>query len=192
MTSRQMPGLQTIISQMPGRKTPGRQMIFRKKRKSKSTKNFADAYFTVEAAFVIPVVLFVFIMLLYLAFYLYDRCVMAQDCYIVSYRQSIEKGGADRAGQEALRSQLGHKLFMLSKFECSSSGGGTILARADASMEPPLPWAALSEPGQSGDLRSWNLGVEEAARRTDPPKDYRRVRRLLYLAGKAGGRSGPQ
>ena len=75
----------------------------------------ADAYFTVEAALIIPIVLCIFVMIIYLSFYLYDRCVMSQDWYVLSYRQSIEKGGADRAGRSAAGEQFGQKLFMLSR-----------------------------------------------------------------------------
>ena len=52
----------------------------------------AEAYFTVEAALIVPVVVCIFVMIIYLSFYLYDRCVLTQDCYVLSYRQSIEKG----------------------------------------------------------------------------------------------------
>lgn len=145
----------------------------------------ADAYFTVEAALIIPIVLCIFVMIIYLSFYLYDRCVMAQDCYVLSYRQSIEKGGADRAGKAAAGEQLGHKLFMLSRMEAGMSGGRKICVRVNAVMEPPLFGLDFFE-----QERHWMLGVEEKARKTDPPKDYRRVRRIMNLAAtvkKTGG-----
>lgn len=145
----------------------------------------ADAYFTVEAALIIPIVLCIFVMIIYLSFYLYDRCVMAQDCYVLSYRQSIEKGGADRAGKAAAGEQLGHKLFMLSRMEAGMSGGRKICVKVNAVMEPPLFGLDFFE-----QERHWMLGVEEKARKTDPPKDYRRVRRIMNLAAtvkKTGG-----
>jgi len=145
----------------------------------------ADAYFTVEAALIIPIVLCIFVMIIYLSFYLYDRCVMAQDCYVLSYRQSIEKGGADRAGKAAAGEQLGHKLFMLSRMEAGMSGGRKICVKVNAVMEPPLFGLDFFEKE-----RHWMLGVEEKARKTDPPKDYRRVRRIMNLAAmvkKTGG-----
>ena len=60
----------------------------------KGRRKEADAYFTVEAAVIVPIVLFLFVMIIYMSFYLYDRCVMTQDFYILSYRQSLEKGTA--------------------------------------------------------------------------------------------------
>lgn len=147
----------------------------------------AEAYFTVEAALVVPVVLCIFVMIIYLSFYLYDRCVMAQDCYVLSYRQSIEKGKADRAGQEAAGTQFGGKLFMLSRMETGVSKGKNICVRANAAMEPPLFGLDFFDRE-----RLWMLGVEEKACRTDPPRDYRRVRRILNLAAKAAGRGDGQ
>ena len=137
----------------------------------------AEAYFTVEAALVVPVVLCIFVMIIYLSFYLYDRCVMAQDCYVLSYRQSIEKGKADRAGQEAAGTQFGGKLFMLSRMETASSSGTRISVKINAAMAPPLFGLDFFR-----ENRQWILSVQENARKSDPPCDYRRIRRIMYLA----------
>lgn len=149
--------------------------------KRKDPTRAADGYFTVEASLVIPVVLCVILMLMYLSFYLYDRCILAQDCYVLSYRQSIEKGDADRAGEGAAREQFGQKLFMLHGLETGCSAGGTIRVHASAAMETPVFLPDFLR-GQ----RKWSLAAGEKARKTDPPKDYRRVRRLLHLAAAAG------
>lgn len=137
----------------------------------------ADAYFTVEAALIIPIVLCIFVMIIYLSFYLYDRCVMSQDCYVLSYRQSIEKGGADRAGQPAAGEQFGQKLFMLSRMETASSSGTRISVKINAAMAPPLFGLDFFR-----ENRQWILSVQEKARKSDPPRDYRRIRRIMYLA----------
>ena len=155
--------------------------IDERKRESGNVSPAADAYFTVEAALVVPVVLCIFVMVLYLAFYLYDRCVISQDCYILGYRQGIWKGTEERAQNQDARIQIGKKVFMLERLETDVSKGGTVRVRANASMAPPLFGFDLFMR-----QRRWLLGVEEKARRTDPPKDYRRVRRLMNLAAAAG------
>ncbi len=142
-----------------------------------------DAYFTVEAALIVPIVLCIFVMIIYLSFYLYDRCVMSQDCYVLSYRQSIEKGRADRAGQSAAGEQFGQKLFMLSRMESASSRGTRISIKVSAVMEPPLFGLDFFR-----ENRYWILNVQEKARKTDPPRDYRRVRRILNLASLAANK----
>lgn len=137
-----------------------------------------DAYFTVEAAVIVPVVLFLFVMIIYLSFYLYDRCVMTQDFYILSYRQSLEKGKADRSSTGEIHKQTGNKLFMLSGFEASASSGGTIRVNGNARINAPLPGAGSFFPLE-GDL---TLSAEGKARRTDPPAAYRKVRRIMNLS----------
>ena len=150
-------------------------------RRNDGREKGADAYFTMEAAVIVPVVLFLFVMIIYLSFYLYDRCVMTQDFYILSYRQSLEKGAADRSSTGEIHKQTGDKLFMLSGFDASSSSGGTIRVTGQAQMKPPLPGAGSFFPLE----RDWTLSAEGQARRTDPPKDYRKVRRIMNLSKNA-------
>lgn len=168
-----MPQLSSVSQAFAIKLTAGRSGVEMKRKKTS-----AEAYFTVEAAMVIPIVLGILVMLIYLAFYLYDRCILAQDCYVLSYRQSIEKGGADRAGPSAAAEQLGEKLFMLSGIDTDCSAGGTVCVSGKGNMSPPL--VGLEYFNESG---RWNLEVKEKAKKTDPPKDYRRVRRILHLAG---------
>lgn len=138
-----------------------------------------EAYFTVEAALVMPVVLCMIVMIIYLSFYLYDRCILAQDLYLLSYRQSIEKGSAERAGSSAVYGQIGGRLFMLAGLETEAFAGSSVRVSGNAFMTVPVFGLDFFD-GQ----RRWNLAVEERAKKTDPPKDFRRVRRLLYLAAR--------
>ncbi|MBQ8596617.1 MAG: pilus assembly protein [Lachnospiraceae bacterium] len=43
-------------------------------------------YFTVEASFIMPIVLFLYLAVLTAALLLYNRCVVSQDCYLVGLR----------------------------------------------------------------------------------------------------------
>ena len=49
---------------------------------------------TVEASFVVSWTVFVFVFLIYLAFYSYDKCVLFQDAYSVQHRK--QNTGPDR------------------------------------------------------------------------------------------------
>lgn len=44
-----------------------------------------------EASFIITWTVFIFIFLIYLSFYSYDKCVLFQDAYAVCFRGSIQK-----------------------------------------------------------------------------------------------------
>lgn len=149
------------------------------KQREREKRPGPEAYFTVEAALVIPVVLCMIVMIIYLSFYLYDRCILAQDLYLLSYRQSIEKGSADRAGSSAAHGQLSGRLFMLAGLDTEVSAGSSVRVKGNAFMTVPVFGLDFFD-GQS----RWNLAVEGKAKKTDPPKDFRRVRRLLYLAAR--------
>lgn len=149
------------------------------KRSGREKRPGPEAYFTVEAALVMPVVLCMIVMILYLSFYLYDRCILAQDLYILSYRQSIEKGSAERAGSRAAHEALYGRVFMLAGLETEVSAGTSVQVKGNASMTVPVFGLDFFDR-----QRRWGLTVEEKAKMTDPPRDFRRVRRLLYLASR--------
>ena len=54
-------------------------------------KKKVRGYMTVEASFVITWRIFLFVFLIYLSFYSYDKCVLFQDAYAVCFRGSIQK-----------------------------------------------------------------------------------------------------
>lgn len=45
-------------------------------------------YMTVEAAYVMPIVIFLYALIIMSGFYLYDRCVISQDNYLLAFRGS--------------------------------------------------------------------------------------------------------
>ena len=46
---------------------------------------------TLEAALIVPMVICVFSLLIYFSYYLYGRCILSQDAYILAFRASVEK-----------------------------------------------------------------------------------------------------
>lgn len=51
---------------------------------------------TLEATLVMPVVLAVFVLLIYSAYYLYGRCVLSQDSYILAFRATRAEASGHR------------------------------------------------------------------------------------------------
>jgi hypothetical protein len=140
------------------------------------------AYFTVEASYILPMVLMIFIIIIYLAFYLYDRCLFAQDSYILCYRESYVKNGGDRP--EELRSrasrQFGTKYFALRghSFQTAEENNGIIM-QGSAFLIPRAFSGSLLIPE-----RTWNIQYSAGAKYTDPPLDIRRYRRIRYIAAR--------
>ncbi len=71
---------------------------------------------TLEASLIMPMVLCVIALLCYFSFYLYGRCILSQDSYILAFRASVEKSDNwkdDPAGYVAAKSRdvAGKKYF---------------------------------------------------------------------------------
>lgn len=43
-------------------------------------------YFTLEAVYLVPIILLLYALVIMGGFYLYDRCVISQDCYLLAFR----------------------------------------------------------------------------------------------------------
>ena len=135
------------------------------------------AYMTLEAAMVFPAVFALVIMLLYGMFFLYDKCRMTQDLYTAAYRRSIARN------ESANNNPVDSTAFLMLR-DCSVQirGGGEITACADAVLAPEF----LTGTGEDG--TQWKIGVTMRARRTDPPLEFRRFRRVTAIAGMLTGK----
>ena len=67
----------------------GSRMVIEKRRGFLHKR--AGGYMTVEASFLVSWTIFIFVLLIYLSFYTYDKCVLFQDAYAVCFRGSIQK-----------------------------------------------------------------------------------------------------
>ncbi len=56
-------------------------------------------YVTVEAAYIIPIVSVIYMMMIMCGFYLYDKCVISQDNYLIAFRGSRLTNGAEYYGE---------------------------------------------------------------------------------------------
>ena len=90
-------------------------------------------YMTVEAACIMPIVLYVQIFLLYLMFYQYDRCLLEQDTVLAAV-----KGEERLAGREKER----YLAFRGSAAEVKK-GVGTVKAKMEG--EVILPFSQIAE-----------------------------------------------
>lgn len=93
---------------------------------------------TLEATLVIPMVICVITLLILFSYYLYGRCILSQDCYILAFRASVD---ADRYGTAPENTVLAKKERVLGKkyfgstkpvFHVESKDAGKVI-RVDAS-----------------------------------------------------------
>ncbi len=152
---------------------------------SGNRKRSLDAYMTIEAAFVMPMVLCLFVMLIYTAFYLYDRCVFLQDAYILCFRESIRREeGAPKTDSDRIRQaetrQFGGKYFAVRSLESSVwAEGKKILYQGTARVLPSSFGGYFLMPKSI-----WTLTFQGSARKTDPPWAIRSYRRKSYILKK--------
>ncbi len=153
-----------------------------KVQKSKVQK-WTDAYFTVEASFIIHMVLVIFVLLIYLSFYLYDRCLIAQDAYILCFRSSILKEEQDKtqavlAGREK---QYGTKYFAVKNSTGNASMNGKWLEmQGEIRIFPSVFQRHFLMPSEG-----WQIGYKAKAKETDPVKGFRRFTRIQAIVKKA-------
>ena len=66
---------------------------------------------TLEASLVVPMIICVFALLIYFSYYLYGRCILSQDTYILAFRASISSEDANLVVSEKEERVLGKKYF---------------------------------------------------------------------------------
>lgn len=146
------------------------------------------AYFTVEASFLASFTVILLVVVIYLAFYQYDRCVLAQDLYLLCFRESLLRDKENRtAGQEELaQRQFGVKYFMTGRISAEMEDvDNRIRCSAEASFYNRVFHGSALMPGEN-----WELRASSSARKADPPFHIRRFRRVRALLRKASGAGG--
>lgn len=84
----------------------------------------ADAYFTVEAVLILPLTLGVILLVIYLWFYQYDRCLMEQDMGMLALRGAVLQKSDSRERLEEVKSLLGMR--DIDKYVAWEEGGADI------------------------------------------------------------------
>lgn len=95
-----------------------------------------NAYFTVEASFILPMVMAIFVILIHSAYMLYGKCLLTQDTYILCFRASILSEDNNMSPTEYINShkdkQFGNRYIGNKKPVISAAQNGkTIKASAE-------------------------------------------------------------
>ena len=101
------------------------------------------AYFTVEAACILPLVFSVYVFLIYGMFYQYDRCLLEQDVAQLVLRtqweedrKSVLSGEQIRESETYLAFELGENVLKKERGEISAQARGTVIMPLSGFM----PW----------------------------------------------------
>ncbi len=139
-------------------------------------------YMTLEASLIIPMVICVFALLIYFSFYLYGRCTLSQDAYVLAFRASVEKSKEwkdDPAGyvdQKAAK-QAGSKYFGSSfpRFDTNTQGKEIWVKGRSKARHAAMGRYFLKPRG------SWEYEAEGIAKRRNYPGHIRMATRLKDL-----------
>lgn len=134
----------------------------------------ADGYMTVEASFIISWTMFVFVLLIYLSFYSYDKCVLFQDAYTVCFRGSIQKDENQVVPyiDGNMQRQFGKKYFGVGKVQGTvDKNGHTTSVTGECQVKVPIRQFFTMQ-GRAG----WTIRTKAKAQIINPTKVIRRCR----------------
>lgn len=143
----------------------------------KNSQNSSDpgGYLTTEAAMIVPLIIILYCILIYLCFYQYDRCLLAQDSYLVCLEISGRKENREQAHAALNRA----KYFMLSDLqEAVRIDGRQVNMEGNAGILPQVFTEHSMMP------ENWRMSFSAAAAANDPPKDVRLYRRVRWILKK--------
>ena len=136
-----------------------------------------QAYMTIEASFIIPLILLGIAFSIYLGFYLYNVCLLRQIAYTAALRGSLQQEGSNAQIEEytyeQLKELIGQRLLAVenlqSRVEVSFSK-----VKVRVSMSIHMPWEKWFFT-QSG---FWEFEGTAEAKRREPVSIIRSIRAL--------------
>lgn len=150
---------------------------------SSAAGKLKKAYFTVEMSLVFPIVLFIMVLLIHFAFFLYGRCLLSQDTYLLAFRASIvneEELGTDRASyvQEIAEAQFGEKYLgnYRPRAEAAVDGDQVRVESESEGTHRTMSGSSLMPRG------SWTYMTAARAEIIDPAGRIRRIDRMADVA----------
>lgn len=134
----------------------------------------AKGYMTVEAAFLITWTVFLFVLLIYLSFYSYDRCVLFQDAYTVCFKGSIQKEEDQVVPyiNAHMQQQFGRKYFGVGKVQGTvDRNGNTTSVTGECQVKVPIRQFFTMH-----DQTGWKIKTKAKAQIINPTKVIRKCR----------------
>lgn len=134
----------------------------------------ANGYMTLEASFIITWAVFLFVLLIYLSFYSYDKCVLFQDAYTVCFRGSIQKDEGQVVSyiDAHMQKQFGRKYFGVGKVNGTVDKNGNI-ASVTGECQVKVP---VRQFFTMYDQTGWKIRTRAKAQIINPTKMIRRSR----------------
>jgi hypothetical protein len=137
-------------------------------------KKMAGGYMSVEASFIVTWTVFIFVFLIYLSFYSYDKCVLFQDAYAVCFRGSIQKKEDEVVSyiNAHIQEQFGKKYFGVGEVTGSvDKSGHTTSVTGECQVKVPIRQAFTMY-----DKEGWTIRTQAKAQIVNPTNVIRKCR----------------
>ena len=137
---------------------------------------------TLEASLIVPIAICVIVLILYFSYYLYCRCILSQDTYILAFRAANNKTVEyedDPVGYVYSKSdeKIGKKYFGSTKPEIKAEKNGKeVIVRGFANTRTHAMGSFFLKP-QSG----WDYMAAGRAKNLKSIKHIRKIKRLKDL-----------
>ena len=139
-----------------------------------SVKRMTRGYMTVEASFIVTWTIFLFVLLIYLSFYSYDKCVLFQDAYAVCFRGSIQKKEEQVVPyiNAHMEEQFGSKYFGVGQVHGTvDKNGNTTSVTGECQVKVPVRQMFTMD-----DKAGWLFSTQARSQIINPSKVIRRCR----------------
>ncbi len=144
----------------------------------------AKGYMTMEASFIITWTVFLFVLLIYLSFYSYDKCVLFQDAYTVCFRGSVQKKEEQVVSyiDAHMQKQFGKKYFGVGKVVGTvDRDGNTTSVTGECQVKVPVRQFFTMH-----DQEGWKIRTRAKAQIINPTKMIRRSRMAKNAVSELG------
>lgn len=137
-----------------------------------------------EASFIITWTVFLFVLLIYLSFYSYDKCVLFQDAYTVCFRGSVQKKEEQVVSyiDAHMQKQFGKKYFGVGKVVGTvDRDGNTTSVTGECQVKVPVRQFFTMH-----DQEGWKIRTRAKAQIINPTKMIRRSRMAKNAVSELG------
>lgn len=139
----------------------------------KEKKRYLEGYLTVEATFIIPIVVMIIGLLLYWGFYCYDKSVSLQCSYLAALRGSNEWEQSNNEVEQLVAQnleQLTEETVLYMEMEELDVQVGLVNIEAEVSGAMDILFSKL----RGDTMTRWNLNSKKSAHRLKPSSYIRK------------------
>lgn len=152
--------------------------------KNKNNKNMLKGSITIEASIIMPIIIIIVALLVYLSFFLYNRCIITQMTYISALRGSLSEENLARVEQSIQieeKELFSNKVLAIAKIQFDNEiKNKNITLTTNASMR--FPFASYAS--QLKIKGNWNIIIKKNVEKIDALQFIRNCRKLDGLLEK--------